>query len=736
MSLFGGDSAPVSDDQSSEPEPPLDDDSDFSIEEVGPPPAPPRPVHVQFRNREHVSSLSQSSHSDGSHQPLSQSDNNNNNRDDYDYYDKDDDDDDDDASISSNEKRRREWLGYTMEERRIAEDVHVSCSDDLSIHLFNTHVLKARLRQTERAANVKSTRPKSKWIPRDENTGKQPWYPNDKWAAWPVPQDRVPAGDRLFDAPMPNEDLLDAFTVKNPRVGKDKVSKGLEEQLSAVFLVRARTMWQQRPNHTVTEPESSSSQPLSRMEFRSMSRDKSRSRSVSRPPDIPDDHDPQPHPPVFSADEDRSHKLLAPAVRHVIADLDKLLLALHHQRDGQEFDTADEDSDEDSEKASDEESDSDETSDEDSDEESDEESDDESTRSISKASILTSMKHQDQDTIMLDTNAVPSGSKYKDNDNDNAPRDSKHRRPSPTDSAEEDKRELGLRDWSQVLGMAAMTGWNPAIVERARKRCAALFGEDMIFRTLPEHGPVHTGLSSDAEEREHKANARPVQLATGYVCPRLLCQRHTEPYAKARHWREHLRRHGESNDQIADLERQMELSGQVSKIARQNALDHNPMDWVPPDPLGCPHCEKSPMFARVSRLLDHLKRVHRYDPRIRRAPLTTESSKKKGKQPAYATAADSDTDSQSDSTKSSSSDDEEDTEDEGVSGDDMFGGVHVDGFLRPCIAPRGKGKDQKKRLENKASKMTTLKPIVTKRKRELLTDDEDDNEDDEASDGE
>jgi hypothetical protein len=47
---------------------------------------------------------------------------------------------------------------------------------------------------------------------------------------------------------------------------------------------------------------------------------------------------------------------------------------------------------------------------------------------------------------------------------------------------------LGLRDWSDVLGMAALTGWDEQVLRRASKRCADLFGEDMLFRTFYDGG--------------------------------------------------------------------------------------------------------------------------------------------------------------------------------------------------------------------------------------------------------
>ena len=45
---------------------------------------------------------------------------------------------------------------------------------------------------------------------------------------------------------------------------------------------------------------------------------------------------------------------------------------------------------------------------------------------------------------------------------------------------------LGLRDWSDILGIASMIGVDAAVVDRAASRCVDLLGEGMSFRTLHE----------------------------------------------------------------------------------------------------------------------------------------------------------------------------------------------------------------------------------------------------------
>ncbi|RAL68325.1 hypothetical protein DID88_007055 [Monilinia fructigena] len=58
---------------------------------------------------------------------------------------------------------------------------------------------------------------------------------------------------------------------------------------------------------------------------------------------------------------------------------------------------------------------------------------------------------------------------------------------------------LGLRDWSEVLGSAALVGFSPEVIARAAQRCANLFGEHMTMRTMVE-GPVIGGKEDTIAE--------------------------------------------------------------------------------------------------------------------------------------------------------------------------------------------------------------------------------------------
>lgn len=57
---------------------------------------------------------------------------------------------------------------------------------------------------------------------------------------------------------------------------------------------------------------------------------------------------------------------------------------------------------------------------------------------------------------------------------------------SNTSSNAEVRRGTGLMDWSELLGLAAITGFDKHVIEHTAQRCASLFGERMNFRTFDE----------------------------------------------------------------------------------------------------------------------------------------------------------------------------------------------------------------------------------------------------------
>ena len=79
--------------------------------------------------------------------------------------------------------------------------------------------------------------------------------------------------------------------------------------------------------------------------------------------------------------------------------------------------------------------------------------------------------------------------------------------------------QLGLRDWSDVLGVASMVGWEPEAVGRAAARCSTLFGEGISFRTL-------------AEEETFLGDGRIVEYRPDMVSPPVIDGKHVEARPK------------------------------------------------------------------------------------------------------------------------------------------------------------------------------------------------------------
>ncbi|KAF9870251.1 putative RNA polymerase I specific transcription initiation factor [Colletotrichum karsti] len=67
-------------------------------------------------------------------------------------------------------------------------------------------------------------------------------------------------------------------------------------------------------------------------------------------------------------------------------------------------------------------------------------------------------------------------------------------------------RDWGLRDWSDIIGAASISGFKPEVVARAAQRCADLFGQGMEMQTLLE-GPASKGPKP--QRKRYLPNTRP-----------------------------------------------------------------------------------------------------------------------------------------------------------------------------------------------------------------------------------
>jgi hypothetical protein len=610
----------------------------------------------------------------------------------------------------------RAWLHHTQADRSLALSLDQLRAHDLSLHLYSAHHLKARLRRQEAPSSSKPWSRKSRWLSANQDVQK-PWYPESDWTAWPLPPDIVPLGTESFGRP---NDGLDSCTLRNAT--QPTPADNLREQLHAVMLARAHDHWKARTRHAPESIRLTTTSTTAPVRYSPVRRGRTRSLSAgptsfpsspsagddlpplssldqpvleqeesnhhdspadqSIKPETDDTEDKHLARPVFSADDDRSHALLRPTVNHVMSKLDRLLLALHQSRQTHVQRPRDGDTSDSSARST-----------------SRSPSTKPSTKRSKKVSQLptatqtrrsrrtgsASRPTSPSDLVVLDDSGEdetyepeqPKRPSRSPSNRASSPEPDSHVT-SPSGKKRRNPPRPGLRDWSEVLGMASLTDWDPAVIERARHRCRHLFGEDVHLYTMAEHD----GSSADeAEPIHHISNSHSAQSAS-WRCPLLDCFRNMQPLEHGFRWREHMRKtHKYDNDQIARLEEQLVQSGDIAPVLkRHRVLAHNPKGWQPPDPLRCPHCPASEqVFLTISRLVDHLRRVHKYDPRVQDVPERL-SSKVVGQ----------DKDDTSD--KSSDSD--------GDSDGYMVGGVHNDGFLQPVLRHAGsRGKDLEQRAK-------------------------------------
>lgn len=399
------------------------------------------------------------------------------------------------------------WRDYTADERALVASLDQERAGDLSIHLYNAHALKFRLYDRSAADASKPWHNKHHWIKPDED-GSTSWYPDTNWTAWPLDADDVPRKSEGFGKDALKDEVADG-TVKMPvswRAGAD-----LDEEVLALMLRKAKERFNLR---LTTQGDFTARQPSatrSPSQIRSSPPIGSRQSSVATEVhsdesgnelDITETDDFV--TPEFMMDDDEAKKLLGQSSRHVLTNFDNLLMGLHRSR---QYHTS-------------------------------------GSTSITKPANSRPPKRKRRSTTNETPPLVDEHDGIEDQERTTGRDYSKH--PSG-------KNPIYPRDWSEVLGVASLTGWDPAVVDRAAKRCSALFGEQILFRTMletaagkaedrltkytPEMIPdfeVVDGL--DVEENPSDG------IEVGFRCPEVSCPQHNRLYEKRFMIRQHLRR--------------------------------------------------------------------------------------------------------------------------------------------------------------------------------------------------
>lgn len=359
----------------------------------------------------------------------------------------------DSASLPSRPNRFRgppsTWRNWTVAEREIVASLDQLQATDLSVHLYNSFKLKQR-------SVAQNGNQRAQILDDLEEADKEwNWVPPKVWTAWPLSPDIVPRED---DEKRWEEDAI--FTVPYHSSSK-RPGQHLQEMLVTQVLRKAKEHFHDRQWELA--PQSGTTSTPRGQPSHGPRKTANGTFGAKEADEVPDQK------PVFMADDQRASEILKPTVQHIMTKLDDLLLGLHHARSAY---LAAEDSGNESQSQT-------------------------SERSASRG--RPQKRKQKAPKVDEDAEASHGTPNHPRSDSDNHRPSRKttgskgkmqYARSSSRRSRSQNfrvrKGRLGLRDWSDVLGIASMTGWRHDVVGSAAARCATLFGEGIKFRTLEE----------------------------------------------------------------------------------------------------------------------------------------------------------------------------------------------------------------------------------------------------------
>ncbi|EEP77895.1 predicted protein [Uncinocarpus reesii 1704] len=413
------------------------------------------------------------------------------------------------------EGSRNTWLSWTKRERQEVAALETIRARDLSLHLYNAFALKERRKQiNQRRPNDVKEENHDDGIP-SENLSST-FAPSRAWTAWPLPAEIVPRTTEKVE-----KDDDENWTLRG--VFDARPSAELEECLMAQMMKAAKERFQSRE------------WPRKSAHARSRSRNAGSDSEAMMSAKEENDADHQAHDgrtfrPVVQADDEASKRILRPEARHILSKFDQLLLNLYRAR--QAYLTA-------ADMA-----------------QTEYETEDDENKRMStphrrgrKRTRTTSRPSSSHLNVVNSQGPV-------DASNLSSPSLGTNRAPK---SADPRRDRLGLRDWSDVLGIASMAGWSDPAVMRAARRCADLFEQNMVFRRLDE-GKVQLEQAEDGTavwnyvesgEDEDGLTVEDDQPTSKYIdkprdyelfCPVEECKRHKQGFSRKWNLDQHLKK--------------------------------------------------------------------------------------------------------------------------------------------------------------------------------------------------
>lgn len=345
------------------------------------------------------------------------------------------------------------WFGYTREERDLANALALEQANNLSIHLYNAHAIKAM--HYDRQKQHKSWKTKLLWFQQNADGSRQ-WTPSQFWTAWPMSAADVPR-------PQDRHGNLEAMRTANDETLKMKEpwypGIDLEDEILALLLREAKTQFWGNLHDEGQLHESETS-------------------SESRPPDDSKHNlheEPVEDPattenesegdakgesaPAMQLIDDDTHarNLLLPSTRHILSSLDDLLLALHTSRAKPKAKAP--------------------------------------VTPTSGISDVSPRKRKRASTAVNDSDQMGR----LENDKDQDYHETLEYKPQVSYP-----RQSYTRDWSEVLGIATIAGLDHDVISRTAQRCSALFGE--VINGVDSNAQINA--ADPADEGEEKLRTK------------------------------------------------------------------------------------------------------------------------------------------------------------------------------------------------------------------------------------
>lgn len=442
------------------------------------------------------------------------------------------------------------WRFYAEAERGLAASLDQERANDLSRHLYNAHALKVEVRDSGAVSQTKHHHGKKHWIKANDD-GTLPWHPDAFWTAWPMKPEHVPRKGEAFGVAVTSREDEKA-TYRKPESWKP--SADLEGEIQAIMMRKAKEKLRERERQRLASMVSLSLRTAGELSPRKRKRSSSPSSSSGSSSDTEgeeqrlshsDRRDSTAREPKQSfdilEDDEEAATILQPSFQHIISKLDDLLLGLQKSRKGHMREPPSPRSRARYERRKSK----------------------SRSRRQSRARTENEEVHGISDANANDKIESRSRSRASSEAAGSAdPGDAEDANSAALEGKKKPKRKppLNPRDWSEVLGMAPLVGWDPAVVRRAADRCSLLFGESMAFAELGKRPMAEDGANAQAgngfivEEEEE---------VEGYCCPVESCLRHTQPWPlkMTYRWREHLKRvHKYSKEQIEGLEAELKAN--------------------------------------------------------------------------------------------------------------------------------------------------------------------------------